>query len=50
MPQRICAREGCEKPLPPGSAVQRKYCSERCQVRQWRLDHKPQGHADGRQT
>jgi hypothetical protein len=29
--QRTCARVGCEKPLPPGSAVQRKYCTGRCQ-------------------
>ena len=33
---RICAREGCDKTLPPTSATQRKYCSERCQVAEWR--------------
>jgi hypothetical protein len=28
---RICQRQGCSKPLPAGSATQRKYCSGRCQ-------------------
>ena len=28
---RICQREGCGKPLPSGSATQRKYCTGRCQ-------------------
>ena len=36
---RTCAREECGKPLPSGSAAQRKYCTKRCQVAQWRLDN-----------
>jgi predicted nucleic acid-binding Zn ribbon protein len=33
---RTCQREGCGKALPPTAATQRKYCSERCQVAEWR--------------
>lgn len=36
MTDRICQREGCTKALPAGSATQRKYCTKRCQVAEWR--------------
>lgn len=41
MTVRICAREGCETPLPPGSAAQRRFCGHSCQQYQWRTGEKP---------
>jgi hypothetical protein len=35
---RMCAREGCTRPLPPGSAPQRRFCGSTCQRRQHRIE------------
>jgi hypothetical protein len=39
---RICQRESCDKSLPPTAAAQRKYCSTRCQVAEWRRKQREQ--------
>lgn len=46
MTTRTCAREGCEKALPAGSAPQRRFCTHRCQWHQWRNEH-PDGDSSG---
>lgn len=40
MTGRICEREGCANTLPSRAATQRKFCSVRCQVAEWRRANK----------
>lgn len=38
MAERICALDGCEKPVPPEKKASAIYCSDRCRKARW--DHK----------
>lgn len=49
--ERICLREGCTNTLPEGSPTQRKFCTKRCQVAEWRrLNAQPSSGSTGTVT